>query len=185
MAAIKLKKVITPTLNTRLDYQIEFSNPLYHPHMGHLPILSSTEFSYIYGNDLYLDCSLDDEDGIVRVIQTNADGSKTVIKNSGTINYDSGLLNLEDFIPYSINDGSTTVKITVQPRVNDIVPAFNQLVSIDSGDVTITLIDDTQLVSTDRPGVAGSFVVSRGITHTTDTGDGSGEGGAGSPRGGY
>jgi len=179
LMAVKLRKYFMPTLNTNLDYLLKFSNPIFHPHAGHMSVLSSTLFSYLYDNDLYLDCSLDDADGVVRVVQTNIDGSKTVIKNSGTVDYTSGVVDIQNFTPYTINDGTNMVSVTVQPGFNDIIPAFNQIVSIDPNDVTITMVDDTNLTSTERPGAPGTFTASRGTYSTTDTGTGSSSGGTG------
>ena len=118
-------------------------------------------------------------DGVVRVVQTNVDGTKKLIKTSGTIDYDTGNMNLENFIPITINDGSTSISVTVQPRVDDVIPSFNQIISIDSSDVTVTLVDDTLLTSTERPGSTTSFTASRGTYSTTDTGTGSSSGGTG------
>lgn len=179
LMGISLKQKFMPTLNTTLDYQIKFSNPLFHPHAGHMSVLSSSLFSYYFDNSVYLDCSLDDMDGIVRVVQTNIDGTKKLIKNSGTINYDTGNMNLENFIPITINDGSASISVIVQPRVDDVIPSFNQIISIDSSDVTVTLVDDELLISTERPGPTTSFTASRGTYSTTDTGTGSSSGGTG------
>ena len=173
---INLKQKFTPTLNTNLDYQIKFSNPIFHPHAGHMSVLSSSLFSYYYNNSVYLDCTLDDADGVVRVVQTNIDGTKKLIKTSGTIDYNTGNVNLENFIPITINDGSPSINITVLPRVDDVIPSFNQIISIDSSDVTVTLVDDTLLTSTERPGFTTSFTASRGTYSTTDTGTGSSSG---------
>ena len=176
---VKLKQEFTPLINSVRSYDIKFSNPIFHPHSDHMSVLVSTLFSYLYGTSLYLDCSLDDVDGTVRIVQTKVDGSKTVITNAGTINYDTGVVHLEDFVPITINDGSTTIKLYVQPRVEDAVPAFNQIVTINPSDVTITMIDDTSLTSTDRPGTPVSVAASRGTYSTTDTGSGSGSSGTG------
>lgn len=182
---VKLRYAFTPTLNTNLDYLVSFSNPLYHPHSGHMSILSSTLFSVIYGDEIHLDCTFDDVDGVVRIVQATVDGGKIVIKEAGTIDYDSGLVNIEDFIPLAINDGSTQISLTVTPRSYDIIPSFNQIVSIDGNDVTVNMVDETQLTSTNRPKAGGSVTISRGTYSTTDTGTGSGASGAGGPSGGY
>lgn len=182
---VKLRYAFTPTLNTNLDYLVSFSNPLYHPHSGHMSILSSTLFSVIYGDEIHLDCTFDDVDGVVRIVQTTVDGGKIVIKESGTIDYETGLVNIEDFIPLAINDGSTQISLTATPRSYDIIPSFNQIVSIDGNDVTVNMVDETQLTSTNRSKAGGSVTISRGTYSTTDTGTGSGASGAGGPSGGY
>ena len=92
-------------------------------------------------------------------------------------------ISIENFIPLTINDGTTSIGVTVEPRVGDVLPAFNQIVSIAPSGVTITMLDDTLLTSTNRPGPTGSFTASRG-TYTTDTTatstSGSGSSGSGS-----
>lgn len=94
-------------------------------------------------------------------------------------------MNIEDFIPLAINDGSTQISLTATPRSYDIIPSFNQIVSIDGNDVTVNMVDETQLTSTNRSKAGGSVTISRGTYSTTDTGTGSGASGAGGPSGGY
>jgi len=182
---VQLRKPFTPSLNINLDYVIGFSNPIYHPHDGHKPVLRSTLFSYLHNNSIYLDCSLDDTDGVVRVIQIRVDGSRRIITNVGTVNYSTGVVVLEDFVPFSINNGLSTISVTVKPNARDLIPSFNQIITIDPSDITITMVDDTLLTSTNRQDITDVFSVSRGLYSTDiDSGSDSGGGGGGSGSGG-
>tara|TARA_R110000824_G_scaffold49838_16_gene139708 strand:+ start:1727 stop:3700 length:1974 start_codon:yes stop_codon:yes gene_type:complete len=171
LTTVGLRKYLKPVLNTSLNYTVRFSNPIYHPHDGHMSILNSTSFSYLFDNDLYLDCSLTDSNGRVHVVQYGPDGGPIIVADVGTINYDSGIVGLINFRPITINDRSENISIKVKPRYSDILPAFNELVIIDSNDITATLVDDNQLTSTDRPVTTGSFTVSRGTYSVADTGE--------------
>ena len=62
---------------------------------------------------------------------------------------------------------------------NKILKEKNMDKKIDSSDITVTLVDDTLLTSTERPGPTTSFTASRGTYSTTDTGTGSSSSGTG------
>ena len=58
-AAIRLKKIFIPVLNTKLTYTLRYNNAIYHPHSGHAPALSSTAFSINDEKDiLQQDCKI-------------------------------------------------------------------------------------------------------------------------------
>jgi len=75
---------------------------------------------------------------------TIADGSQ----NQGTIDYDTGKVILNNFNPYTISDGTTNIKFTVTPGINnqDITPLREQILTTDSTDTTaiaITMVAET------------------------------------------
>ena len=151
---IKISKLFKPTLASALKYTINFSNALFNPHSGHLAstsgvvaggILSSTGFT-LSGNTetWYLE---DDGAGIVKAYYVSGTSKVYQAASVGTIDYTTGdvVLTKIDITAVGDVDGatSTSVRITVQPASNDVVPVRNQILQIDSVNLSITGTADT------------------------------------------
>jgi len=155
ITTIKISKTFTPTLASALKYTISFSNALYNPHVGHAAsttgttpggILSSSGFT-ITGdaNTYYLE---DDGAGLVNAYYISGTSKVYLTTGSvGTIDYTTG-----DIVLTKINIGSvgnvdgassTAIRLTVQPASNDIVPVRNQILQIDSTNLSVTGTADT------------------------------------------
>ena len=52
--SIKLKKSFNPTLSEKLNYTIRFSNRIHHPHAGHMGAVTSTEFTILDGENIFI-----------------------------------------------------------------------------------------------------------------------------------
>ena len=162
---IKISKTFKPTLATALKYTITFSNALFHPHTGHAAdttgtaaggILSSTGFTITGSAETYY---LED-DGAGLVTAYYISGSTKVYLTTGsvgTIDYTTG-----DVVLTKINiatvgqvDGvdSTSIRLTVQPASNDVVPVRNQILQIDSVNLSVTGVADTIAAGTSDAGV--------------------------------
>ena len=147
--SIKYQMWITPvTLGTVSTYTMEFNNPLTKG------TLASTSFTSSDGNTYSL---VDDSVGVVKVARTTSgvvdspavyftlpDGSQ----NQGTIDYDTGKVVLSNFNPYTISDGTSNIKMTVTPSVNnqDITPLREQILTTDANDasaISITMVAET------------------------------------------
>tara|TARA_Y100000310_G_scaffold133176_2_gene132103 strand:- start:969 stop:2804 length:1836 start_codon:yes stop_codon:yes gene_type:complete len=133
----------------KASYNIDFSNPLYHPHDGHSSIISSTAFNYTEVSDTttresYLD---DDGNGNLRT-WFYLDGVKTIINTKiGTINYETGNLYLSNIIINSILEDNF-IKIIAQPENKDIDSKKDTILIVDSddgGSVTVTATPSTYL----------------------------------------
>ena len=152
---IKISKTFKPTLASALKYTISFSNKLYHPYSGYAAdttgttaggILSSTGFT-ITGdaNTYYLE---DDGAGVVNAYYIS--GAAKIYLTSGavgTIDYTTG-----DVVLTKINiatvgqvDGidSTTIRLTIKPASNDVVPVRNQILQIDTTNLSVVGTVDT------------------------------------------
>ena len=141
---LKLKKSFTPRNRVLGTFEIRFDNPLYHPHEGHMSILSSTTFTY---NEL-TKCSLTDKDGIVYIsrIDPITEGKSDIVE-IGTIDYDSGKVNIERLSIESIDDGSNYIYVNAVPRVNDVISKGKTILSIDPSDISIQMVDDTTTIA--------------------------------------
>ena len=70
--------------------------------------------------------------------------------NVGEIDYETGEVLIRKFRPNSINDGSNYIYISAKPRIQDIIPKQNTIITIEPNDITITCIDDTDRVVEDK-----------------------------------
>ena len=154
ITTIKISKTFKPTLGSALKYTISFSNALYNPHSGHAAsitgttpggILSSTGFTITGSSETYY---LED-DGAGAVNAYYISGSTKVYRAAaeGTIDYTTGDIVLTKIDISSVGDvdgaDSTTIRLTVTPSSNDIVPVRNQILEIDSTNLSVTGAADT------------------------------------------
>ena len=142
--SIKYQMWITPeTLATVATYTMEFTVPLT------TGTLTSTSYTLSDGMTYSL---VDDSAGIVKNARTTSgvvdspavyftlpSGSTT----QGTIDYTTGKVILSNFTPYTITDGTISIKMNVTPLVNnqDITPLREQILTIDSTDATTIVIN--------------------------------------------
>ena len=151
---IKISKTFKPTLSSALKYTINFSNALFNPHSGHLAttagvaaggILSSTGFT-LSGNTetWYLE---DDGAGIVKAYYVSGTSKIYQAAAVGTIDYTTGDVVLTKINITTVGDvngaTSSSIRITVQPASNDVVPVRNQILQIDSVNISVTGTGDT------------------------------------------
>ena len=149
ITTIKFSKTFLPTLSTATQYTIDFANAFYNPHSGHMAsttgtaaggILSSTGFKYTGDSNVYYY----EDDGTGNVKAYYISSSQKVYKAAavGTITYATGkiVLTKENIASVENYDGSTQtyVRLTVIPNSNDIVPVRNQVLEIDTTNMTVT-----------------------------------------------
>jgi len=152
ITTLTMTQELTPTLSSSAKYTIDFNNALYNPHSGHMAILSSTGFT-ISGNanTLYLD---DDGAGNVRTYYLVGATKTFVDEAAGTINYISGQILLDSFNITAVSNTSGTITLTVKPSSNDLVPVRNQLLEIDTANMTVTGEADTIASGASNAGTA-------------------------------
>ena len=154
ITTIKISKTFKPTLATALKYTISFSNALYHPHSGHAAttsgttaggILSSTGFTITGSSETYY---LED-DGVGAVNAYYISGSTKVYRAAaeGTIDYTTGVIVLTKIDIATVGQvdaaDSTSIRLTVVPSSNDVVPVRNQILEIDTINLSVTGAADT------------------------------------------
>jgi hypothetical protein len=132
---------VTPTLNASQNLTIDFKCPLTaevplladeHPIVD-IHAISSTPFTY---NGI-TNCILEDNgDGILHIATPVGSNHKKVI-NIGSVNYDTGLLSINDFkISQFVG---TSLKIYAIPRYKDIASTQNVILNIVESDINITI----------------------------------------------
>ena len=147
--SIKYQMTITPTtLATTATYTMEFNDPVTKG------TLTTTSFTASDGATYSL---VDDSAGIVKVAKTTSGvvDSPAVYftlpdssTNQGTIDYTTGKIVLNNFNPYTISDGTSNIKLTVTPSVNnqDITPLREQILTTNTTDtaaINITMVAET------------------------------------------
>ena len=160
-ATLKLKRIITPTLNAITKYTVSFNNAAYHPAaLWSQTVVESTGF-YLAGNtnEQFID---DDGSGNLRTFYLLGGVTKTITNASaGTITYTTGQLVLTALNVTTTTNGNTTIDITVKPDSNDVIPVRNQVIEIDTVATSVsTEVDEF---------AAGSATAGVGYTTTSST----------------
>ena len=146
---VRYRQMISPaTLNTPATYTLNFNNKL------EKGSIVSTSFTATDGETYSL---VDDSVGKIQLAKTTSgvvdspkvyftqpDGSTT----QGTIDFTTGKIVLNSFRPLSIIDGTTNIKLTVIPEINnsDITPLREQILTYDVADletINISMVAET------------------------------------------
>jgi len=138
---INLVKYLTPNLNVPLNLTIDFKCPLTqeipllgdeHP-MIDVHGVSSTPFTYTGIQNCVLE---DNGDGVMRIVTSVGVNHKKIV-DIGTVDYDTGVVRLNNFIVQ--NYVGTSLKIYAEPRSRDITAIQNVILNIIEPDVNITI----------------------------------------------
>lgn len=147
---ILLKKRLRPLIGQMGNYVVKFNNELYHPHAGHMNILTSSRFTFQFVDN----CSFVDNNGIIMVVtdewspensySAGESQNPTILhKNVGRINYTNGKIEISRWATTKIADGSNYVYLAVKPNMDDVIPLGNTILTIDGSDIDVTVVNDT------------------------------------------
>ena len=155
-STIRLKKIFTPVLNTKLSYSIRFNNAISHPHTGHAAILASTTFSITDEKDiLRQDCKIKDLNGMLNIYRTDNEGTEiSVRENMGTIDYITGKVVINSFDPASY--AGSEISITIIPVLGDVLSLREQLITIQESDINLKMNDTSLVTQQDQVTTSGS-----------------------------
>ena len=169
-ATLKLKRVVTPTLNAITKYTVSFNNAVYHPAASwSQTVVESTGF-YLSGNtnEQFID---DDGNGKLRTFYLLGGTTKTITNaEAGTVNYNTGVVVLTSFNITSVTNADGTINVTVKPDSNDVIPVRQQVIEIDTVATTVTAEVDEFATGRATAGVGYSTSSSTapvGSTYTT------------------
>ena len=159
ITTLKLRKTFTPSLDTSINYTVDFSNALYNPHTEHNKtaggILSTTGFKIKNDSNVYF--FDDDGNGNIRRYYLIGSVRNYVDSTAGTINYSTGALAFNALTIASIENirgsASTVIECTVTPNSNDVVPVRNQVIDIDVANSTFTVQPDTLVGGSANAGI--------------------------------
>jgi len=179
---VTMGKFFTPSLNTSINYTINFANAFYNPHSGHNSggggILASTGFQ-IDGDtttEYFFD---EDGSGVIRIYSL-VSGVRTYLSSSaGTVDYANGTVSISAVKITAVSnvDGaiSTQIRVTAIPSSNDVVPVRNQILEVDLVNSTITgQVDNTTTTgvgyTTTTSGTASTTSVNTTTSYPTSSG---------------
>jgi len=156
---IKLQNRFAPTVGVTANYTVNFSNSLYHPHEGHMPILESSSFKYKDDDNNEIDAYLDDDGkGNIRLYKYNTLSEKVFVyydnTSIGTIDYGTGILKFSNFRPLSfINDSNIKLNVSLQHK--DIFANRSNILTIDKNDSSAMILSVKNITDTsNRPGTS-------------------------------
>jgi len=140
LTTIQLKKIFTPTLNLIENYDLYFYNSI-------APAsLSSSSFVVVYDPKLlvpYVDgytyTLQDDGNGVVELVQHGIGIPDAVVRSCGTIDYETGHISLQEFMPHQ-TDSNGEITLIVSPQENDILPIRNNILFIKPEDILVTVL---------------------------------------------
>jgi len=132
-ADIQVQKRFIPSLVTPNKYILPFNRGIFHPNDGYVSAVSSNSFLY-QGKICYFD---DDGYGNVRIYYVS-NGQRNYLQTTGTIDYDTGLVTLNYFLPQAING---EINLTVKVSDYNVYPIRNQVLLI--SDARIRVLNDT------------------------------------------
>jgi len=146
--SIGIKRYLYPLLGSSEAYTLKFSNEIYHPDNDFWGAVSSGEFSYRdSANTLWIECRLQDANGVMQVYRTSGQERIVVDSDVGTCTYNTGKMSLVGFYPIaigSVSTGNTTpLEVSVVPSSSDVLPLREQIILVEDGDITITMVDDS------------------------------------------
>jgi hypothetical protein len=133
---LKIATTVAMVPNTPKSYSAAFSNPLFYPHDGHYGSVVTSKFTYFGDSECYIS---DDGYGNLNIYKTVVGERRLVDTGMGTVNYDTGQVNIFDFSPEADDDLQLT--ITVEPREQDIFSVRNQILEILEGDILVNATD--------------------------------------------
>lgn len=148
-----LSKSFIPTLSQSERYIVNFNNPIYHPHVGHISVLTSTSFKIAnYTQSFYVD---DDGNGNVRLYYIQNGVNVYLNTSLGTINYNTGEIILTSLNITSTSNTDNSVRLIVVPNYSDIYSLRQQILTIDSNNLFVSGIPDssTRNVVADQHGL--------------------------------
>ena len=142
----------TPNTAGAYSFTLNFSNPFYNPHSGHNAaaggIVSSTGFR-ISGNtnEMFFD---DDGAGVLRIYYLVSGVRTYYDTTAGVVDYGGGTITVDPVYITTVSNvdeaTSKAIRVTVTPASYGIVGKRNQILEIDTLNVSITGAQDTVAV---------------------------------------
>jgi hypothetical protein len=133
---IRLAQKLEMTPNVLRAFNASFSNPLSYPHIGHTGSITSNTFEYQGTDTCYIS---DDGYGVLGVYRNFLGERRLIQTNLGTVDYDTGQVQLSQFAPSGVND--KVLELIIYPRNQDVFVVRNQILLVDDADILLTAFD--------------------------------------------
>lgn len=135
---VKLRKNVNINIDVTSTYTIEFQNPIREG-----TFRSATGFGAL--NDSTLGATNDeffledDSTGLIRIYKIDS-GNKVILKpNAGTIDYNTGLVKINNLKPSSVPNTDNTLDVVAEPVEYTVTSARNNILAIVDTDVNINM----------------------------------------------
>jgi len=130
-AIIKIQKRITPNTNVAELVTLRYNNPI------RPGTLASTEFTY-NGFSAFLG---DNGLGVVSIFRYSDTKERIdIVPTAGSVDYDSGIVSVENFLPSAFSD--LELKVSVTPVNLDVIPVREQILILESADAVINVVGE-------------------------------------------
>lgn len=174
--SIRIEKRFTPLLDRPYTYTLNFNNAfdLRHPHPvdGVYGVVESSSFGFESGGTTYDAFFDDDGEGDIQIYYTEGNDRVYLNKKAGRINYDEGIIVLDNFLPISYV--GSYIRVSVKPRKTDIRASTNELMLF--GEAKVTMVDETTstilgstAVDTEGTGLSTGATETGGTIYSTTT----------------
>jgi len=141
LTSVRLRYRLFPSFLTASKYIVNFSNALESSFTSiGKATLQSSKF-ILNGSECYF---TDDGDGKVVVYKFVDNIATTIIENAGTIEYSTGRIVFNAFLPSVFPDGVTDyIDLYVRPSNFDISSVRNQILLIEDDDISVSVLDES------------------------------------------
>ena len=161
---IKLQRRLEPNIGSAAGYVLNFYNPIHHPHDGHMEgVVSSSTFKYKNEDGIVVDAFILDNGSGILILYTLVGGVRTKLADIGTVNYNTGSLDLVSFNPVQ-DTTSSTIKFNVQPRDRNVFSSRNILLQIDPLDVDSVKVRAKDYIKGSMIGTTDTDLANRSVT---------------------
>jgi hypothetical protein len=128
-ADISVQKRFIPSLISKNTYNISFNRGIFHPNDGYVSATASNSFRFNNQTTFF------DDDGFGNVrIYYLSNAQRNYLQTIGTIDYDTGLVTLNAFLPQSING---EIAITVRVSDYNVYPIRNQILLLSESRIKV------------------------------------------------
>lgn len=135
--SIEIVKNFKPTIDESTTETLKFSNRIKNSSSCE-SILTSSEFTCYYGGTSYDECKFEVDSSNIKVVNQ----SGTIIDDIGDIDYNSGTVTIENIIVTDTemvdNNDNKIIRIYVIPENLDLYSSKNQVLKIDTDELTIS-----------------------------------------------
>ena len=148
LSQLELEKRIYPVLQQSNHFILKYGAPLRRD--GNTSVVleqrASTGRRFDYVDDTgttRTNCFWYEQAGILHIARRSDNGALSLVKqNIGSVNTETGLITITNFIPDAIESCAIDLRLRVLPAVNDFTPTLNQLYTIDDTAVRVLLLND-------------------------------------------
>ena len=145
ITTLKLHREVTPVFNVANQYIVDLGNPIYNSGVPEESVITNGFMTTDSSNISYIEDVPGVEGsgvGTLRLFYISSSGEKVEIKTCGTVNYNTGLLTINDLTITSLQEG--VLDFIIKPQSNDVLATKDQFLTIDATRLSINYVVDSQ-----------------------------------------